>query len=207
MDTSIIEYNKSLTTIKGESDLPPHISFNQYKELRHHHAIKNTSDRMLITLLWETGGRISDVLSFRWKNFEGLNSQEPNLRFTIQKTNKPITIPISGELATEVRSWKQLVVPKSDEDYLFPGKGMFKHETRQSIQKKMKQWGALIMLPNLHAHMFRHGLIVYLFLHLGMHYKLVAARTGHRNPMMIINTYSIVTTEMQREAFKNIAMR
>jgi len=208
MDNSIIEFNKSLTTIKSESDLPAHISFEQYKILRNHHELKTRSDRMLITLLWETGGRVSDVLSFRWKNFEGLNSQEPNLRFIIQKTGKPINIPISGELARELRDWKQDVIPESDNEYLFKGReGKFGRETRQSIQKKMKRWGKLIELPNLHAHMFRHGLIVYLFLIQGLHYKIVAARTGHTNPLMILNTYSVVTNDMQRQILNKIPLR
>jgi len=214
MDNNLTEYNRSLTTIKSEQDLPPHITFEQYKTLRTHHEITDKKDRMLITLLWETAGRISDVLSFRWKNFEGLNSLQPNLRFVIQKTQKPINIPISKELATELRDWKQSINPESDDAFLFPGKSMlgrdtfqYIHETRQNVQKKMKKWGKLIGMPSLHAHLFRHGLIVYLFLVQGLHYKVIAARTGHSNPMMIINTYSVVTTEMQREALKNIPLR
>lgn len=207
MDTSIVEYNKSITTIKSESDLPPHISFEQYKTLRNHPELKTQSDRMLITLLWETGGRVSDVLSFRWKNFEGLNSMEPNLRFVIKKTQRPINIPISPELATDLRQWKQLVNPVSDDVALFPGESSIGHETRQNIHKKMKIWGNIINLPNLHAHMFRHGLIVYLFLVQGLHYKIIASRTGHSNPMMILNTYSVVTNSIQREALRNIPMR
>jgi len=207
MKTSLVEYNKSLTTIKSESDLPPHITFEQYKALRNHPAIKTQADRMLITLLWETGGRVSDVLGFRWKNFEGLNSMEPNLRFVIKKTQKPINIPISPELATDLRQWKQLVNPETDNNTLFQGESSLGHETRQNIHKKMKVWGTLINLPNLHAHMFRHGLIVYLFLVQGLHYKIIAARTGHSNPMMILNTYSVVTNSIQREALRNIPMR
>jgi len=211
MESSLVEYNKSLTTIKSESDLPPHVSFEKYKALRNHPDIKTQADRMLITLLWETGGRVSDVLSFRWKNFEGLNSMEPNLRFVIKKTQKPINIPISPELATDLRQWKQLVSPASDDMFLFPGVGWIAgnvhHETRQNIHKKMKIWGALINLPNLHAHMFRHGLIVYLFLVCGLHYKIIASRTGHSNPMMIWQTYSVVTNQIQREALRNIPMR
>jgi len=210
MDNNLTEYNKSLTTIKSESDLPPHVTFEQYKALRNHPDIKTQADRMLITLLWETGGRVSDVLSFRWKNFEGLNSMEPNLRFVIKKTQKPINIPISPELATDLRQWKQLVNPEDEDEFLFPGKSTFGegyHETRQNVHKKMKVWGKLINLPNLHAHMFRHGLIVYLFLVQGLHYKIIAARTGHSNPMMILNTYSVVTNQIQREALRNIPMR
>ena len=207
METSLVEYNKSLTTIKSESDLPPHVSFEQYKALRNHPEIKTQSDRMLITLLWETGGRVSDVLSFRWNNFKGLNSMLPDLKFVIKKTQKPINIPISPELATDLRQWKQLVNPETDDMSLFPGESSLGHETRQNIHKKMKVWGKLINLPNLHAHMFRHGLIVYLFLVQGLHYKIIAARTGHSNPMMIMNTYSVVTNNIQREALRNIPMR
>jgi len=207
METSLVEYNKSLTTIKSESDLPPHVSFEQYKALRNHPAIKTQADRMLITLLWETAGRVSDVLSFRWKNFTGLNSMEPNLIFIIKKTQKSINIPISPELATDLRQWKQLVNPETDDKYLFPGESSLGHETRQNVHKKMKAWGKLIGMPSLHAHLFRHGLIVYLYLVCGLHYKIIAARTGHSNPMMIINTYSVVTNHIQREALKNIPLR
>lgn len=207
MDTSLVEYNRNLTTIKSEGDLPPHISFEQYRSLRNHPEIKTQSDRMLITLLWETGGRVSDVLAFRWKNFEGLNSMEPNLRFVIKKTQKPINIPISQDLAADLRQWKQLVNPMSDDAYIFPGKSDLGHETRQNVDKKMKAWGKLVNLTRLHAHMFRHGLIVYLLLVQGLHFKIIAARTGHSNPMMILNTYSVVTNSMQREALKNIPMR
>ena len=207
MDTQLIEQNRALTTIKHEDELPKHITFSQYKTLRNHPGIESTKDRMLITLLWETAGRVSDVLGLRWKNFEGLNGNEPNLRFIIQKTQKPINIPISAELASELRSLKQEANPKSDDEYLFIGKSKLKHETRQNVDKKMKRWGKLIGMDGLHAHMFRHGLIIYLFLVQGLHYKLIAARTGHTNPMMIINTYSVVTNQMQREALKNIPMR
>jgi len=207
MDSSVVEFNKSLTTIKSESDLPPHVSFEKYKELRNHPDIKTQADRMIITLLWETGGRVSDVLSFRWKNFEGLNTAEPTLRFIVQKTQRPLPIPISPELATDIRQWKHVVNPETDDKPLFPGESSLGHETRQNIHKKMKVWGMLINLPNLHAHMFRHGLIVYLFLVQGLHYKIIAARTGHSNPMMILNTYSVVTNQIQREALRNIPMR
>lgn len=214
METQLVEFNRNLTTIKSEMDLPPHITFEQYKALRNHPEVKNQSDRMLITLLWETGGRVSDVLAFRWKNFEGLNTSEPNIRFIIQKTQRPINIPISQDLAADIRQWKQNINPISADTYLFPGSYNRKiksdilcHETRQSIHNKMKKWGKLINLPNLHAHMFRHGLIVYLFLVQGLHYKIIAARTGHSNPMMILNTYSVVTNSIQREALRNIPMR
>src|SRR5574337_1105270 len=195
MNNQLIEYNKSLTTIKHESDLPPHISFDQYRELRNHPNI-NQKDRMLITLLWETGGRISDVLGLRWKNFTGLNSKDPNLKFIIQKTQRPISIPISQELATDIRQWKQFLIP-NEEDFLFRGESKLGHETRQSVHKKMKRWGAMIGLPDMHAHQFRHGLIVYLLLTCGVHYKIIAARTGHTNPLMILNTYSVVTNQIQ----------
>lgn len=207
METSLVEFNKNLTTIKSESDLPPHITFEQYKALRNHPAIKTQADRMLITLLWETAGRVSDVLSFRWKNFEGLNTTDPTLRFIVQKTQRPLPIPISPELAADLRQWKHIVNPDTDDKPLFTGKSSLGHETRQNVHKKMKVWGQLIGLPNLHAHMFRHGLIVYLFLVQGLHYKIIAARTGHSNPMMILNTYSVVTNQIQRDALRNIPMR
>lgn len=205
MDTSIISIGKELTKVKTNEDLPPHIKFEQYKNLRNHPTLTQ-KDRRLLTLLWETGGRISDVLSLRWKNFSGLNSLEPSLNMYIHKRDKPLQIPLSQEIGTDIREWKKEVMP-TEEDYLFPSWGKFGRETRQSVDKKLKVWAKLIGLPSLHAHMFRHGLVVYLFLEQGLHYKIVAARTGHSNPMMILNTYSVVTEDMQREALRKIPMR
>ena len=75
---------------------------------------------------------------------------------------------------------------------------------RQTAWKKVKCYGNKIGL-NLHPHMFRHGLAIYLLLK-GVPIQVIARRLGHKNAMTTLQYYVVITPEIEREALKGIIL-
>ena len=60
---------------------------------------------------------------------------------------------------------------------------------------------------DLHPHMLRHGLAIYLGIYQGVPWNVVAARLGHANPFITVNTYMVITPELQRQMTAHVPMR
>lgn len=66
---------------------------------------------------------------------------------------------------------------------------------------------------NLHPHMFRHGLAIYLLYNknipgnLESRLKMIAARLGHSSINVTIRYYLVITPELQAWALKDVPMR
>lgn len=75
---------------------------------------------------------------------------------------------------------------------------------RQTTWKKIKGYGNKIRL-NLHLHMFRHGLAIYLLLK-GVPIQIIARRLGHKNALTTLQYYVVITPEIERQALKGILL-
>ncbi len=208
--------------VRTETDLPPHITFEQFKTI-YHGLAGNFKDQILCGLMWETGGRITDIVSLRWKDF---NLDTRLLTLFVNKKDTTITIPIGMEMISDLKNYQSTAHPNK-EDYLFPSpivRGHYegynkKHLTRTAAYEKIKSWGVkfLQMQPkppgNLHPHMFRHGLAIYLLYNAELQgglegrLKIIASRLGHTSIQTTERYYLVITPELQRWSLQNVPMR
>ena len=198
---------KNSLKVKTENDLPPHITFDQFKII-YDNLIG--LDQIMWGLLWETGGRISAVLSTRWKD---INISKKQMTLLVQKKKKHTTIqiPLSNAMVNEIRNYSMHVKP-SDEDYLFTTEHYNRQKSksgrlsRQGAYLKIKEWGNKYIGFNIHPHMLRHGLAIYLLSN-NIPLQVIAARLGHSNVFITQKSYLVITADVQRDMMKNILMR
>ena len=70
----------------------------------------------------------------------------------------------------------------------------------------VKKLGRFVGIPNLHPHMFRHGLALHL-LSSGIPINVISFRLGHRNPRTTIEMYLKVTPEIEKQILDGIQWR
>jgi len=197
----------SMIKIKDETDLPEHITYNEYQSLineiinnpYNHYLNKKvipylkSRDVLLIKFMWELGGRISDILNIETEDIDFINKLVV-LRVKKRKgfINK---IPVSDDLLLDTSNFmRQFNINQGR---------LFKMD-RQTAWKKTKWYGNKIGL-NLHPHMFRHGLAIYLLLK-RVPIQVIARRLGHKNAMTTLQYYVVITPEIEREALKGVIL-
>jgi integrase/recombinase XerD len=193
--------------VKNENDLPPHITFDQFKII--YDNIKGL-DQILWGLLWETGGRITAVLSIRWKDFD-INAKLLKLLVQKKKNYTTIKIPLSNAVINDLRNYMLYVKPES-EDFIFKTE-LYNRETskmgrltRQGAYYKIRGWGKKHLGFKIHPHMLRHGLAIYL-LSQGTPIAVISRRLGHSNVFITSNSYLVITPEVDRQLTSHIPMR
>ncbi len=200
--------------VRTEKDLPPHITFQQFQTI-HQGLAGNIKQQILCGLIWDTGGRINDVMSLRWKDF---NLDTGNLIMYVDKIDSTINIPLGREIIGELKNFRSFVHPNQD-DYLFPSKSQTGHVSRIAAYQMIKGWGVKFLgmadkpPGNLHPHSYRHGLAIHLLYSADLQgdlvgrLKIIAARLGHATTTITERTYLVVTPELQRWAMKDVPMR
>lgn len=205
---SLIPYDmaKSLQ-VKNENDLPMHITFEQFKTV--HNNIVGT-DQILWGLLWETGGRITAVLSIRWVDID-INKKELKLLVQKKKKHTTIRVPLSNPMISDLKNEDARVKPK-DTDFLFKTELYNKQKSksgrlsRQGAYYKIKGWGLKYLGMQLHPHMLRHGLAIYL-LSQNVPLQIISARLGHSNVFITQKSYLVITPDLQRRMTEHVTMR
>jgi integrase/recombinase XerD len=199
----LIKFNNYL---KVSEELPSHLKYVDYMAVRelpeaHYRRItkpigKSLSektrarlairDRILLDLMWESGGRVGDVVRLRKEHFDFRTNI---LTLNIKKSKKTIRIPLSNEMTNLLMNY-----------YLeFNGEPL--KMTRQNAWAIVKKYGKMASL-NLNPHMFRHGLGVYLFSK-GADIQVIAHRLGHADPRTTAQYYCKITPELEREYYKS----
>lgn len=206
--SAIIPFDMAKTiAVKNENDLPPHISFEQFKTV-----YDNLSglDQILWSLLWETGGRITAVLSIRWIDLD-INAKELKLLIQKKKKHTTIRIPLSNAMLNDLRNYMIYIKPDS-KDYIFKT-DLYKREkarigrlTRQGAYDKIQKWSKEYLNMPVHPHMLRHGLAIYL-LSQGVPMPAISRRLGHSNVFITQKSYLVITPELDRQLTAHIPMR
>ncbi|KJE49321.1 site-specific integrase [Acidiplasma sp. MBA-1] len=193
--------------IKDEHDLPPHISYNEYQSLlnaidneeyRHYLNKKlvpflKARDRLLVMMMWELGGRVSDIINIQTKD---VDFSKKEIILTVKKRHGYINrVPVSDALLLEISNFMR---------EFNTGTGRLFSFTRQRAWEIVKGYGRKIGLE-LHPHMFRHGLAIYLLQH-GVSDKIIARRLGHSSAATTIKYYMVITPEIEREALKGVLL-
>ena len=201
-----LDMAKSLQ-VKNENDLPRHITFEQFQRVYNNLV---GLDQVLWGLLWETGGRITAVLSIRWIDVD-LNSKELKLLVQKKKKHTTIRIPLSNAMLNDLRNYMIYIKPGS-QDYIFKTE-LYKREhskvgrlTRQGAYEKIQRWGVTYLNIYIHPHMLRHGLAIYLLNH-GVPLPAISRRLGHSNVFITQKSYLVITPELDRQLTAHIPMR
>ncbi|PIN78325.1 hypothetical protein COV14_04145 [Candidatus Woesearchaeota archaeon CG10_big_fil_rev_8_21_14_0_10_33_12] len=203
--------------VKDIAQLPPHITFEEYQRLKEailkyyskwtkHRQKIIDRDILLITYLWETGGRIGDILQIRYNMF-----REGCLYLYNKKRKKTVVITFSNTSQLIVKTLEYMKKYKiEDFDRLFPF-------TIQHAWGRIKRYADGINFPEvikvwkngnqvnstLHPHLFRHGMAIHL-VNQGVAIPIITARLGHANPYITMAFYLKVTPEVQYNAIKDV---
>ncbi len=167
-------------------------------------------DKLLLSLMWTTGARISDVLSF---TDESINFTKKTATFLVKKRHDPeapdglfwlelsLDMETLSELMAYIHTW-------SIHGYLFrPFMLSKKALTRQAVAKKIKQLAGIVGLPrDIHCHMFRHGLAMYMQGQ-GAYAEVIAYRLGHSSTAVTLGTYARLDANQERQILDNIGVR
>lgn len=199
------KYGDIQIQIKQINDLPPHITYKQYKQLLQAVDMKYSErrygkktgyyrdrDKLFLMLLWETGGRVSDVCNIRVSDFDFVNK---NLRLYMKKTKRAIVIPMLPETLLVCSEY---IRQHGITDRLF-------NFNRITAWKKVVEYGRMVGIEKIHPHMFRHGLAIHL-LENHVPIPVISARLGHSSTKTTIDSYLVITPEIQRQ-FVSSALR
>lgn len=190
-------------------ELPPHISYEEFQKMliACEHNIKYAktiiankkwqTNRVLIILMWATGGRIGDIVQIKKKQ---ILFYEKMLSLFIQKrkNNNWIKIPLDPETLMDLNNYIN-EFKLNDEDKLFDF-------NRCTAWRFIKKLGFVCGINGLHPHKFRHGIAIHL-LKQNVSPITVAARLGHVNPHVTMKTYMKLTPELQRDLLKGVQIR
>jgi len=189
--------------LKRLNELPPHITYQQFNQLLDVVAEKYKTrkygkktqywiqrDKLFLRLLWETGGRVSDVCNLTTSDID-IQAKVINLR--VKKTKKTIVLPMTAETMLEIVAYIR--------QYNIQGR-LFSFG-RIEAWKRIREYGKMIGIDGLHPHMFRHGLAIHL-LQNGVPIPVIASRLGHASIKTTLETYLVITPELQRKFVENV---
>jgi integrase/recombinase XerD len=174
----MVPYAQGALRLKEYDQLPPHITMEQYLSLLSAVERKYSSagqwakkaryfrdrDKLLLRLMWETGGRIGDILNIVPENFD-FDRKVLNLK--VKKRKNVNTIPLDDGLLLDVSNYIR--------NYAVGGK--LCDFSKVHAWKIIRAYGKGAGI-DVHPHMFRHGLAIYL-LENNVPIPIISARLGH----------------------------
>jgi len=197
---SNIVLSNNTTKIKSYDQLPPHITRQQFdmliNQVQYDYSFKKSKkaeyfksrDLLLLNLLWETGGRVGDIVNIKRSDFD-IEGKVLNLR--VAKKKNINTIPLSNDI---IISYLTYIMQKSKYYSKFD---LIFDLTKQRAWQIVRKYGSEIGLNKLHPHMFRHGLAIHL-LQRGVPIPIISARLGHASTTTTMNYYLVITPEIQK---------
>jgi integrase/recombinase XerD len=192
--------------IKDESELPPHITYNDYMSLlkevenNEYHRYLNKKlipylkdmDKLLMEFMWALGGGISDIICLKTGD---IDFNKKIITLTVKKMQGFINnILVSDSLLLDISNFMRKY-NVNERCFNF---------TRQWAWEIVKAYGNKLGM-NLHPHMFRQRLAIYLLQH-GVSDKIIFRRLGDNNALTTIKYYMVIISEGEREALKGILL-
>ena len=207
--------------LKDKSQLPPHITFEEYKRLRL--AIPNywtkkkrfskryqmivKRDVLLIDYMFECGGRIIDIVNITFNDYE-----KNILQLYTRKRKKTIGIDISNELIADTNIFMRKY-NINDDERIFNITGVRawqiikQYATEIDFPCVKKIWkNGKVVNSTLHPHLFRHGMCIHL-LNNNVPIVVISARVGHANVKITQDMYLKVTPHLQHIHVKDVTWR
>lgn len=154
-------------------------------------------------------------MSLRWKD---IDLDAKIIKLFVDKIDDSINVTFGDALKSDLKNYMVFIKPQTT-DFLFPSDSKSGHVSRVAAYEKVKRWGQNYLgMPfsppgNLHPHMFRHGLAIYLLYNadipgnLESRLLMIAARLGHSNINITMKYYLVMTPGLQAWALRDVAMR
>ena len=165
----------------------------QAKSNKTHHNVRSIAerDKLLVEWLFNTGMRISDALSIKYRDIDMKNE---TVTFIVKKRSKnhPYvhTISLDKAILFEVQRYKEMLC-------LLPDSLLF-DITRGTFDMNLKAYCELAGIQKYSAHKFRHGCAMK-DLTSGQPDFVTAFRLAHSNTGVTNSTYRRMTAEIERE--------
>lgn len=207
-------------SVRGIAELPPHITYEQYLMIRNNvktfYSNKNETklrkftikrDQLFITMMWELGGRVNDICRMKLNDID-LDHKVINL--FVRKRKRRFPIPIMSDLALDISQFVHKY-ELNDDDYLFGFSRIFawklvkKYAKNARLYEETDHQGKLTKY-NIHPHVFRHGLALYL-LGNNVPIPVISARLCHANVFVTMQYYMKITPNLQREYLEKVQFR
>jgi integrase len=167
-------------------------------------------DMLLITMLWVTGGRVSDVLMMC---SDKLSFKDNKITFVVKKrkskkkkaagvfwhevTLDPATL---GEIADYVNKWHI-------RGYLFPSRmKATKPMTRQRVNEKIDELTEIIGMRHLHPHQWRHGLAMHLQRQ-GVPIEVISFHLAHSGTSITLSTYARMSASQEKSMLETLGAK
>jgi integrase/recombinase XerD len=187
-------------------ELPPHITFAEYKRLREavHECWKKRKpipkaefyrwrDALFIDMLWSTGARVDDLCRLP---VSAIDFAKRQVRIEMKKTKRPAIVTLDSDLLLDVsRFCSDFGVKERLFDF-----------SRVRAWMMLKDYAKVAGIADLHPHKFRHGLAVHL-LQQGVPIPVISARLGHASVYVTMQMYMKVTPEIQAAMVKEVEWR
>ena len=170
---------------------------------------KGRRDYVMLTVLYDTGARISELLALRLCDLR-LNVTTPSATL-FGKGGVIRTVPLMKETVSVLQKYLAEFHPDKPMtlcEPLFFASHKDGHRTMcaQAVRARMEKYRAIAKLrcqevpEQIHPHMWRHTRAMHLYQH-GMPLELVAQWLGHKNPATTL-VYAYADTEHKRKAIE-----
>lgn len=169
-------------------------------------------DRFLLSLLYESGGRIGEVLALKAGDLRPTGRGEADVHF-YGKGNKHRVTPLTSDLWRHYSEFERACHPGGADpsDLLFyvvrdGRRHMMSHDNVERIlarSEKALRAGSFPDLQHLHSHLFRRSRAMHLYL-AGVPLPTISDWLGHSN-IETTRFYAKVTEVMKREAVDKLA--
>lgn len=167
-------------------------------------------DRFLLSLLYESGARINEVLSLQVKDLKPTGEGEVDVHF-YGKGNKHRITPLSAEIWRQFTNYtdKYIPVPEPEELVFFTWRNGRKNKmSNDNVSRILNDCETAIRkdksgLIHLHSHLFRRTRAMHLYL-AGVPLPTISEWLGHSN-IETTRFYAKVTEEMKRDAMHKLS--
>jgi integrase/recombinase XerD len=164
-------------------------------------------DILLLTMMWVTGARISDVLAM---SSEKIDFRQTKIKFLVKKRKDKeradkqfwheITLDIETitELADYLQRWQI-------KGLLFPAhRHSNKQLSRQAVALKVKSLAKIVGINrNIHCHLWRHGIAMFLQKQ-GVYAEMISYRLAHSSTAVTLGTYARLDADQERNMLEAI---
>jgi integrase len=198
---------KRLIKLKVPKRIPKTLTADQVNQLLA--ACHRLRDKFLVSLLYQTGMRIGQVLGLRhedirsWDNVIRVVPREQNANGARAKTQEPYSIPVPADLMALYTDYLIQEFNDTESDYVFVnlwdgaiGQPLSYDAVIDLFRRMSKASGV-----HAHPHLLRHTHATELIRN-GMNAAYVQKRLGHASVQTTINTYVHLTDDDLKEAYQ-----
>jgi len=162
-------------------------------------------NRFLLSVLYESGARIDELLSLKLQDFQPTKEGEVDVHFFGKGKRHRIT-PLSAEIWAQFKAYCRIYHPENrmDDILFYTNRNGERHKmSRDNIARILKDCETTVKAVNpdllhLHAHLFRRSRAMHLY-QAGVPLPTISDWLGHSN-IETTRFYAKVTSEMKRDA-------